>query len=120
MLKSMLDQFILERISSRVVLINQDFEQYKEYVANLNTSNNENDLYYALRTAGIKKASLSCDCIYTNVNEVRQNLYLKLISIINNLQTILSTVENSDSVNKDASQSMLIFNLKGNRIALND
>ncbi len=45
---------------------------------------------------------------------------MKLISGINNLQTTPSTVKNSDSVDNDASQPMLTFNLKGNHIALND
>ncbi len=120
MLETMPDEFIPEGISSRIVSMNQDSEESEGYAANLNTSNDENDLHYLLGTARIKNTGLSSGCIYTDVNEVRQNLYLKLISAIHNLQTTLSTIENNDPINNDASQPMLTFNLKDNCIALND
>lgn len=85
MLESMSDKFILEDISSKVVSINQDSEKHKGYKADLNTNNDENNLHYAFGTAEKKNISLSSSCIYTDVNEARQNPYLKLISIINNL-----------------------------------
>ncbi len=119
-LKTMSDESIPEGISSRIVSMNQDSKEHEGYAADLNISNNENDLYHALRTARIENTGLSSGCIYTNINEARQNPYLKLISAINNLQTTLSTIENSDLVDNDRSQLMLIFNLKGNCIALND
>ncbi len=120
MLETMPDEFIPEGISSRVVSMNQDSKEREGYAADFNTSNDENDLHHVLGTAGMENTGLSSGCIYTDVNEARQNPYLKLISAINNLQTTPSTVENSDFVDNDASQPMLIFNLKGNRIALND
>ncbi len=120
MLETMLVEFISEGISSRVVSMNQDFEEHERYAADLNTSNDENDLHHALGTVEMENTGLSSSCIYTDVNEARQSPYLKLISAINNLQTTPSTVENSDPVDNDASQPMLTFNLKGNRITLND
>lgn len=68
----------------------------------------------------MKNTGLWSSYIYTNINEVRQNSYLKLISIINNLQTTASIVKKSDSINDDASQLMLTFNIRGKQIAFND
>lgn len=113
MLESMPDEFIPEGISSRVVIINQDSGEREGYGANLDTNNDENNLQHALGTAGIENTGLLSGCIYTDVNEARQNPYMKLISAINNLQTTATAVD-------DASQLMLTFNFKGNRIALND
>ena len=49
MLKHMQDKFISEKISFKVILINQDFEKSKKYMVDFNTSHNENDLHHALR-----------------------------------------------------------------------
>lgn len=51
----------------------------------LNTSNDENDLYHILKIVDIKNIYFSSNCIYPDINKTRQNLYLKLISTINNL-----------------------------------
>lgn len=40
---------------------------------------------------------LSC-CIYININEARQNLYIKLILAINNLQTTATAVDNASQL----------------------
>lgn len=79
----MSDEFIPEHISSSFVLLNQDSIEYIRYMIDLNTSNNENNLYHILKIIGTENIGLSSDCIYTNVNETRQNLYLKLIFTIN-------------------------------------
>lgn len=63
--------------------------------------------------AGIKNTGLLSGCIYTDINEARQNPYIKLILAINNIQTTAMVVDN-------VSQPMLTFNLQGNQIALND
>ena len=113
MLESMPDEFIPKGILSRIVIINQDSGEREGYGANLDSNNDENNLQHALGTAGIEDSGLLTGCIYTDVNEARQNPYIKLISAINNLQTTATAVD-------DASQPMLAFNLQGNRIALND
>lgn len=81
----MSDKFISEDILSRVVLMNQDSKKCKRFVTDLNTRNDKNDLYYVFRTAGIENIDLFNSCIYTDINETRQNLSLKLIFAINNL-----------------------------------
>ncbi len=75
MLETMLDEFILEGISSKVASMNQDFEEYERYAADLNTSNYENNLYHTFESVGIENVGFSSGCIYTYVNEIRQNLY---------------------------------------------
>lgn len=81
----MSDKFISEGILSRVVLMNQDSKKRKRFVTDLNTRNDKNDLYYVFKTAEIENIDLSSSCIYTDINETRQNLSLKLIFAINNL-----------------------------------
>lgn len=114
------DELIVEGISSRIVSMNQNSEKFEGYAIDLNTGNDKNDIYYIFRTAKIENTGLSRSFIYADVNEVRPNPYLKLISTINNFKTILSTFEISDLVDHDASQPILICNLKINCNALND
>lgn len=66
-----------------------------------------------LRMVKIEDRGLLSSYIYTNINKARQNLYIKLISVINNFQTIVITIDN-------ASPPMLIFNFQCNQIALNN
>lgn len=85
MLKIILDEFILESISSRIVSINQGSEKCKVYVVDLNNSNDKNDLHHMLRRVRMENIDLSHSCIYIDINKARQNPYLNLISTINNL-----------------------------------
>lgn len=85
LIESILDKFIPKNILSKFVSKNQDFKECEEYVANVKTNNDKNDLYHALKTIKIKNTSLLSYCIYTDINKAKQNLYLKLISAINNL-----------------------------------
>ena len=112
-MQNMSDEFIPKKNLFRVVIINQDIREYKRYGANIDTNNNENNLKYALGLAGIEDSGLLNDYIYSDVNESRQNLYIKLILAINNLQTTAIAIDNT-------SQPMLAFNFQGNLIALND
>lgn len=70
-LETISDEFILEKISSRVILMNQDSEKCERYTANLNISNNENDLHYMLETSKIENIDFLNGCIYTDINEAR-------------------------------------------------
>lgn len=79
------NEFIFKSISSRVIVIENNSFEYKGYEANLAKTNEENDLHHAIRTAAINELEILSNYIYTDVNEFRQNSYLKLISIIYNL-----------------------------------
>lgn len=72
-------KFILEEILFKVIVINSNPKKDERYVIDLNITNIENDLYYALATDRIKKTSISNSYIYTNINKVRQNPYLKRV-----------------------------------------
>lgn len=63
--------------------------------------------------ARIKDSDFLSNCIYTDINKAKQNLYIKLVLAINNFQTIAIAVNNG-------SQLMLAFNLQSNQITLND
>lgn len=84
-LLSISDEFIPEGISSRIVIIADNSFERKGYRANLAKNNEENDLHYAIGSADINESGILNGCIYTDINESRQNLILKLISAIHNL-----------------------------------
>lgn len=81
----MLDEFIPQGISSRVVVMKDDSSERQDYGANLVENNEENNLHHAIGSASINKSGLLSRCIYTYVNESKQNRYLKLISGFHNL-----------------------------------
>lgn len=89
-------------------------------MADINTSNNKNNLYYVFETIRIENIGLLSGFIYTDVNKIRQNSHIKLISTINNFYISLSTIKNGNSVDNNISQPMLIFYLKGNYITFNN
>lgn len=74
MLLSMPNEFILEGILSRIVIIKNDISKCKGYRVNLSKTNNKNDLYHAIKSAGINKSAILSGCIFINVNRSRQNL----------------------------------------------
>lgn len=85
MLKIILDKFILEEILLTIFIINQDFIKSEIYKVDFSINNNENDLYYIIKTIRIYDKGFLKNYIYTNINMVKQNLYLKLISAISNI-----------------------------------
>ncbi|MCJ1347504.1 hypothetical protein MMC31_005729 [Peltigera leucophlebia] len=118
MLETMPNEFIPEGISSRIVTMDQDHTEREGYAANLSPHNDENDLHHAVHDAGLDHTGLLSGCIYMDVNESRQNPYLKLISAINNVHTGASC--NDRSPKNDSEQPVITFNLYGNRIPLNN
>ena len=77
-------KFILEDISSRVVIIENHISEQEEYDANLAGNNDENNLHHIIDFMRNNDSGILSSCIYTDVNESKQNLYLKLISTIHN------------------------------------
>lgn len=80
----MSNKFILKEISSRIVIINQDSKKREWYGANHDINNDKKILQHTLGITKIKDSGLLSDCIYININKVRQNLYIKPILAINN------------------------------------
>lgn len=69
MLLSILDKFILDSISLRVLDIEDDSSQYKSYEANLVTNNDKNNLHYTIEVAGINELGILSGYIYTDFNK---------------------------------------------------
>ncbi len=84
MLLGMSDEFISERISFRVVIIENDISKCKSYKINLSKNNNENNLHHVIGFVGMNKLGILSGCIYIDINKSRQNPYLKLIFAIYN------------------------------------
>lgn len=85
------------------------------YGANLAENNEENDLHHAIGSAGINESGILSGCIYTDVNESRQNPYLKLISAIHNLSD-----DNAAEDHNDEPRPVISYNLHGDGKPLND
>ncbi len=115
MLLSMPDEFISKSILSRVVVIEDDSSERKGYGANLAENNEENDLHHAIGSGDINESGILSGCIYTDVNESRQNLYLKLISTIHNLSN-----DNVAEDHNDELRPVISYNLHGDGKPLND
>ncbi len=119
-LSSMLDEFIPGDDSSRVVIIENDISKREGYGVDLSKNNDENDLHYAIGSAGINELGILSSCIYIDVNESRQNPYLKLISAIYNLSND-STPDNNGVEDYSVDPPPVItYNLQGDRKPLND
>lgn len=85
MLASMPDQFIPNKIVFKIVAINQDHSKHEEYRANLKINNDKNNHHHIIGYTGRNNSGIFSGCIYININESRQNPYLKFISAIYNL-----------------------------------
>ncbi len=72
-----LNEFISKGILLRVIVIENNSIKCKGYEANLAENNEKNNLYYTIRFVGINKSRILSSYIYINVNESKQNLYLK-------------------------------------------
>lgn len=71
MLASMLDQFILNKIVSKIVTIDQDHSKYERYEAILKTNNNEYNHHHAIGSTGINDSEIFSSYIYKNTIESR-------------------------------------------------
>lgn len=116
----MSDQFISNKNISRIDIIDQDHSKREKYRANLKINNDENKIYHAIKSASINDSGIFSSCIYTNIKESRQNSYLKLIFIIYNLFANYLTYENATQIFQNTTRLVIIYNLSGNKIVLND
>lgn len=99
----------------RIVVIENNSFKRKGYETDLVENSHENDLDYAIRAIGINELGILSDCIYTDVNKSRQNLYLKLIFAIQNLS--------DDNVAEDHNNylgPLISYNFYNDKKPLND
>lgn len=99
----------------RIVVIENNSSKRKGYEADLVENNYENDLDYAIRAVGINELGILSNCIYTDVNKSRQNLYLKLIFAIQNLFD-----DNAAEDHNNYLGPLISYNLYNNEKPLND
>ncbi len=109
------NEFIPEGISTRVIIMENDSFECKGYGANLAGNNEENDLHYIIRSTGINESGILRGGIYIDVNESRQNPYLKLISVIHNLSN-----DNNAEDHNDKTRPVISYNLHDDGKPLND
>lgn len=114
-LLSIPDEYIPKDISSRVVVLKKNSSERKGYGMYLMENNNENNLHHAIEVASINKLGILSEYIYTNVNNSRQNLYLKLISAMHNLFDNNATEDYNDNP-----RPVIKYNLYGDGKLLND
>lgn len=89
-------EFILENISSRVVIMENNISEKGRYDTSLAENNDKNDLYHPIDSAENNDSRILNSCIYSNVNKLRQNQYLKLIFAINNFSNKHSRIDEED------------------------
>ncbi len=115
MLSFISNKFILEGISSRVIVIKNNSSKRKGYGANLAKNNEKNNLHHIIETVGINELGILSGCIYIDVNESKENLYLKLIFAIYNLSD-----DNGVEDHNDKTRLVISYNLHNDRKPLND
>ncbi len=114
------DEFISKGISSRVVIMENDISKREGYGVDLSKNNNKNDLHHAIGSASINESGILSGCIYIDVNESRQNPYMKLIFAIHNLLNDSALDDNSVEGHSVNPSPVITYNLQGDRKPLND
>ncbi len=109
------DKFIPEGISSRVILMENDSSEREGYGANLVENNKENNLHHVIGSVDINESGILSVCIYTDVNESRQNSYLKWISAIHNLSN-----NNGAKDHNNKTRPVISYNIHGDGKPLKD
>lgn len=114
MLLSILDEYIPEGILSKIVIMENNNPERKDYKTDLVENNNENNLHYTIRAAGINESRILSGYIYIKNNKSKQNLYLKLIFIIYNLSD-----NNAIKNHNNNARLVISYNLYNDRKSLN-
>ena len=83
-----------------------DSIERNEYAANLISDNYENDFHHAVSEVDFDQYELLSSCVYTDVNDIRNKLIMKLIAVVTNhkrdfrfkknLNTSILTYQNHD------------------------
>lgn len=120
MLSDILDAFIPEGISSKVVIMKNDISEHKGYRVDLSKNNNESDLHNVIGSTGINKSGILSSCIYINVDISGQNPCLKLISVTHNLSNDSSPNDNGVKDHSVDPPPIITYNLQGDRKPFND
>lgn len=72
------DEFIPSSITNSIVNCDSDHHKCLGYIANIGEDNLENDLHVAIADTGIEKNHIHSGCIYSDIDNGRQNPILWL------------------------------------------
>ena len=104
-------EFILTGTSNRVLQCNDDIQERQDYVANLETDNFKNNLYHSVNSVGISDFSVLSGCLYTDMDDTRKHLTIKLVLAICN--------HKKKNNNQDVNTPILIYKNPSRVIPLN-
>lgn len=76
LLKTKEDKFIPSDIMDSIVHYNADQHKRETYATDLNDGHFENDLDVAIAITGIEKDHINSSCVYSNIDDQRQNFTL--------------------------------------------
>lgn len=81
------DEFIPQGITDHLVLCDPDSQEREGYAASLRDDNFENNLDAAIAETEIEADQLHSGCVYSDIDDGRQNPTLKLLSAIDNIKS---------------------------------
>ena len=93
MLKIWEDKFFASSIIDSIIHQDSNWQKHESYVTDLKDGNFENNLNTTIATTSIEGDHINNSCIYSDINDRRQNFGLRLLSTSAN---IISIVTNSD------------------------
>ena len=91
LLKTWEDEFILFGIMNSIVHCNSNQHECKGYLTDLCDGNSENNLDAAIASTGIERDHINSGCVYSNINDKRQNPILRHLSAVGNIKAIAFT-----------------------------
>lgn len=107
------DQFIPSGITDNMVQCDPDHYKRVSYAIDLCDGNYENDLDAAIADTGIKGDHIHSGCVYSDIDDGRQNPTLRLLSAIGNIKATTLALDTSTT-------KIVTYRNKGRLIPLND
>lgn len=106
------NKFISFGITENMIYCNFNYYKRVSYVVDLCDSNNENNLDVAIADTGIEEDNINSGCVYSNINNLWQNLTLQLLFAIGNIKTT--------ALASDITTTVISYCNKGRLVPLND
>ncbi len=112
MLETWEDEFIPSGIMDSIIHYNADQHECKVYATELNYSNFENDLDVAMIGTGIEGDYINSGCIYSDIDDQRQNSTLQLLFIVVNIKPRVFTTNQpiSTTISYHSSGQLVLLN----------
>lgn len=81
-----------------IIYSNANQHKCEDYAIDINDGNFENNLDPVIVSTGIKKNHINSGCIYSDIDNQRQNPTLQLLSVIANIKPTVSTTNQLISI----------------------